>query len=434
MARFPDLPNEIILMISKYVQPQDLDNWFLTSKHIRQLHGEYVALHVSRKRHLKYINSRLVGTMFFPAEKVESWARLLSMVLLNARLASYVEELDIQGYHMSWATDARLATLETGRRDDMCSEENRKLFHEAIEKSVVIGDEASNWKQAYEDGREDQVLGHLLMLLPNLTAINLNFPDHEDSHLFRALANTGVEPESMLTRLTRVTLSSTDRQTSVFLVMTFAEIPSVRQLYAQHVTLNRADISPWFTHSNVKALSLTSCLAEPEALFEFLSAFESLTSFEYTNAEPLQRHSGSRYNPFWILKALHYHSRSSLERLILRGPQQVDPCNIMGSLASFPMLKELDTDLNYLINVGHLEYRSLTQVLPESMERLMLRHVPTPEINLYHMVHDVLGSRTSNFPYLEALTFRPDGRAWPSEDSFRQVAACEAAGIRLSFS
>lgn len=208
MTCFSDLSNEIVLMISQHVQPRDCDNFYLTSKHIRGLNAAAVERHKKLKRRYKNINHRPLLDKFYPAKKIGTWASLLKYSLQSARTASYVEHLDIHPYNTSWLNDRRFATMENRRKEDMTSEANKKLFEEAIEDAKhIVGAEKTQWKQYFIDGREDQVLGLLFMLLPNLTTMNLSIPGGRRDLITSTIERISlVSKRDALTMLTHVTL------------------------------------------------------------------------------------------------------------------------------------------------------------------------------------------------------------------------------------
>lgn len=219
------------------------------------------------------------------------------------------------------------------------------------------------------------------------------------------------------------------------MVKIFASMQSMKHIATKDVIVSSEDKFPWAKQTQVSTLSLMSCVAEPETLFEFLGTFILLSEFEYTNEQhpPYPYPLHFYYSSFWVCKALHFYACSSLEKLTLRGYHNAGYHKLMGSLKSFVVLRVLDTDLEPLVGDSDDGYADLTDILPQSIKKVTLRHSPTAEEKFFAIVNSILGPGKRLLPNLEALAFRPTGASYPSQSSFRWIAACKSAGITLTF-
>ena len=90
-------------------------------------------------------------------------------------------------------------------------------------------------------------------------------------------------------------------------------------------------------------LSLKHCLVEPEQVHKFLSSFDSLVTFEYTDGGGARNDTRPNSNIFRIYNSLEYHARHSMRRLTLRGLAGA-PLTPVSSLHNLEALEELNVD------------------------------------------------------------------------------------------
>lgn len=420
-------------MISKFVQPEDLDSFFLTSKHIRNLNEAYITEHLTLKKDFSYLDSH---TSDEGTNEFGTMANLLKEVLTVPRAASYVKDFDIRGWHASWNDGSH---LDDWRSDDMLSEDNRVVFDKAISGSKYVpANLVDAWLVRFEDGDEDQILGLLMTVLPNLSKLSLSDVPHWNNLLSNTIKRISQDPKpEALTMLKCVTLSGKDTPTPLHVVKNLATLPSMRQIHAENVSTTIHDEYESPPDSKVTCLCLTKCLVEPEFLHAFLSSFTSLVTFVYTEGTRVRDDGGPGSNAFWIHSSLKHNAKHSLRKLTLRSPYR-KTSTLIGSLHTFIVLEELDVDFGAMVNrrgVG-IGSRMLTQVLPASIKKVTLRHLPGEDGMesefCVRIVRDVVMQRRRALPHLQALNFRPDKNGKPLNFPLPSVAACEAAGITLT--
>lgn len=433
MARFSDLSSEVIVMISNFVEPRDLDSFFLTSKHIRELNEARITEHSTLKNDYKHLISH---TSPDGIENFGTLANLLKKVLTVPRAASYVEDLDIRGWHMGWISGSH---LDDRRSNDMLSEENRILFNDATSGSTYVPEGLLDaWMGGFEDGLEDQIIGLLLIVLPKLSILNLMGVCDWDNLVTDTIDRISQAPKlEALTMLKCVTISGKETPTPLHVVKSLAALPSMRQIHAENVSTTSEDQYASPPDSRITSLCLPKCTLGPEFLHEFLGSFTSLVTFEYTDGTRVRDDAEPGSNAFWICNSLKHHAKHSLRKLTLRSPHRKN-FTIIGFLQTLEVLEELDVDFGALVNsrLFGIGYGSLNQVLPASIKKVTLRHISGAGVmeSDFHVriVHHVIMQGKQALPLLEALNFRPKKNSKTLKFSLRDIAACEAAGITLT--
>ena len=437
--QFSDLSNEIVLEISKYVQPRDLDNFFATSKRIRQLNAAQIPEHIRLKRQYGFLSNHYSYTEpYVIYESVGrytgSLAKLLKDIIDLPYIACYVEAMSLKPWQKLW-DDERFPQGRTDqRRDDTLSEPNKGLFQEAMVRSKYIsGFRIEELMGRIEAGDEGQILGLLLALLPNLCALDLCEIDDWHNDVIDTIDAISADPKAnTLTSLTNVTLSDADHEVPLWVVQMFASLPSMRQIRADSVHHEGQYLHAPSRRSKVTHLSLKQCQIYPEPLFKFLSFFDSLVAFEYTEDERLRGQCDWQSKPFWIRTCLDYHARRSLKRLVLRSCCAGNDGALLDSVRTFEVLEELDTNLEALIIGGADGTGEITERLPASIQKVILRHDSYTGDGHLRLVFNVLVLGKQALPHLKLLSFRPNR----NEKSFHVpaclVAACESAGFTLT--
>lgn len=445
MARFGDLSNEIVLLISNFVQPPDLDSFYLTSKRIRELNESNIELHLAMKRWYQEIIHTEIGG--FPYPHTGTWAQLLTIAVSSPWMAAHVEDVDIRGWHSRWSTRVSLAEIEDTRKNDTLSKRGQDVFATAIEQSKYVPNaESSNWSDGIKTGCEDNILSLLLEVLPNLSNLALSMKGDDVSFRY-CLTKMLVHPKSTtFSNLKRVTLSSDNGPTHLDDLKHFAALPSMRYICAEDITIMNRVTNPRIIKSSVTTLRLLSCNIVPEMMFELLCSFHSLIDFEYTHATPesISNHYNNlvHYKPFWLVAALKQSTKHSLQKLRMKGynesPQSYGPNDesrdLMGSLRPFDALEEVETDLELLYG-GICDLNTeFSEVLPESIRKVTLHHHEVDGVEcrmVEDLVKGIVPPKNRALPKLENLHFRSVDAA-PAPLPVRWRAAFEAVGITLT--
>lgn len=425
MTGFLDLSNEIILIISSFVQPKDLDSLLLTSKHIRALNGDLITEHKNLTRQHQHTRTHMLYNL----------ADFLKDVVLSPRISSYVETMEILSVYNEWIS---IRSEQSPKIDDMSIEMRESLFAKFSKSSkYVIPMEMGNpWISGIEDKREDQILGLLLPLLHNIVNLMIyEIPDWDNCLTDTIDLIAQDSKPSALTLLTRVFLSDDSCQIPLRTVHHLAILPSMQSMYVKGI---KNDLPGYVDHPAISAvtnLSIRDCRVQSETMFEFLCCFESLIAFDYAGAENLDKRDSMRIH-FWICKALTQNAKHSLRKLAIKSrPRGQSNPIFIGSLQSFRALEELDVDVEALLEDGVSRLSKLSTVLPRSIKKVTLRHSTDDgdgEDELMYLPEDLLSTTKKRLPLLEALNFRPYKQARVLLMPLHWIANGELAGVALS--
>lgn len=433
MAGIFDLSNELLIIITDFVRPRDLDSFFQTSRRIRELNAAYIPKHKRLTRTYRCVTydsaigfHRETGTL----------ARFLKDALTSPRIAEYAEEVDLDGWKMSWDDNPEVAPEEDSRRTDMLSETNQKIFHEAIKRSrYVPTEDVADWIGAFEDGAEDQILGLLFTLLPHLSVLNITeVPlggwNNRLSATIKQIAHNA--NSDAFKELTRVVLSSEGAQVPFPVIKAFAALPSMRRIYAKNVYTRNEDTYGSLNESHVTQLSLPGCRVQSEILYKFLGSLHSLAVLDYTDGNRFRHDVRPHPSHFRICNSLIQHAKHSLKKLTIRAPAGVQSTPI-GSLEDFVTLEKLDVDNCALLNGTEFGPQRLTEILPRSIQEVVLRHPDIQSVTKYlRVVQDVIEFKKQDLPHLRCLDFRPYHSCRPMQFPLPLFISSAAAGISLT--
>ena len=195
MAKFSDLPNELIIEIWSHVlQPRDIENFASVSKMIRSLSGKTLLEHRKLTRQFSTFEIGGPNSRSYPAG-------LLKEILTNPRVALYIKHVFINYLHDNWESKEKgVNTLmafdpEAGEngphyRHTPYADEDMELFKQAMKRSrqFLHFSEEKNTCQCtrpdaeYPIGHLNENIEHgynypivilLLLLLTNLKSITV---------------------------------------------------------------------------------------------------------------------------------------------------------------------------------------------------------------------------------------------------------------------
>lgn len=406
MAHFSDLSNELVLLVMKHVQPQDLDNFFLCCKHFRQLGGAYVREHMELKRRFKFIEQ---GKLSDNSHQGQGRSiNLLKEIITSPRKASYVEKLAIRGADTKWNEESLSEPFQTIFKEEV----RLSRYLPTAQTMRLIDRSRSGWKVTF--------LNLVLTLLPNLSTFKMDglFADKMLTVISTTYRISQDPQPTILTMLNRVEISADiGPLIPLGVIECFATLPSVRDLYANGV-YNRSYGFPYNKRpSRVTSLSLTSCDVGAETLSKFLRSFDSIVNLEYIHEDLSEGHEKEGFLPAGISDMLGTGARKTLKTLTSRG----DPK--MGSLLSYNVLEEIDADLEAMIWNVSAAVQKLEDVLPISMKKVTLRHQYGNDTIRICLMPETPAPVEQALPVL----------GMPLDLSQRWLDVCTAAGIALTF-
>lgn len=158
MAILSDLPNELLIGIWGYViEPEDVESFALISKRVYGLAKPFVEEHTR----LKQQYSKIRVQPGHPA------ADLLNEILLNPRIALYINELQ--------TGIGRILDMDNTPHITY-SQDTMNLFTKAIRScSFIAPSEVTDWVASMDSGDEDPILALIVMRLTKLKRLDL-FP------------------------------------------------------------------------------------------------------------------------------------------------------------------------------------------------------------------------------------------------------------------
>lgn len=275
----------------------------------------------------------------------------------------------------------------------------------------VPSDQVPSWVWAIERGDEDPLLALLLLRLSNVALLRLRCYLMPFQLLFETMMRILETPRGPhLSNLTTLEIDSAESEFSNCFqdwhaINVFAGLPSLRSIIAWNVWItDDEDYSEYLLpprSSNVSSLTFEHSSIGPQRLCELLKGFKALKRFTYVNTYRAQH----QFETFWICAALLAHAKASLEYLNLL--QTIGSGKrYMGSLRDFENLKEIHTDLIFLVNTPRSGGRGLAQMLPAAVEKVHLHEdlYEKPE-TLQDMIITVAKGKRELLPNLIQLHF-----------------------------
>lgn len=420
MAHFSSLPNELIREILTLVQPEDLENFAQLSRNVFRLAFPFLNEHRALIRKYHTLRNDI---------DPGATATLLSTVIANPRIGSYVKKVDLSRLKESMANAYAKKELEiftTAALDSEC-------LKRPSEEDVL--DEREFWSNTIQDGNEDILLAILLPLLPNLEALSVEAGSTQPNWYGSAIEQAASATRPTLCKLAHIRLNPRGGDAyHITAVQKFCALPSVRVLTAPKATGVNClhELSP-DTKSDVTHLKLWESCIDSKALYEFLQGFPKLQSFTYSFENTI--HWASQ-DAFLIRSSLLAHCKHSLQSLTLLAPDY-GFLPFMGSLRGFETLKEVYTEWSFLIPVTpNSGGPKLNEHLPVSLVRLKIHDSKGRKKSQYEkVIRSAQYAREHRLQKLKWLIFGGTQVRWSLETIDRSLRkTCLNMGITLIFS
>lgn len=396
MPQLLTLPNELLDKIVDQVHPNDIINFSLVCKPIRDLAKTAVSLHLQRKRTYEVI---LLHGCYRHTPDQHPLA-LIRAICMDWRVAEYPKFLKFRCCHFpghpengleeDYTEDAKRYEVEK-TKDDIYVEETMGVIQDYIEekvlglgvpKSIRSGQHGLRVKipiaarldvegacSEVNEGDRYAMLALLLLFIPNLEAIclaestwGLVTERLECAIRWMAEKNLQGSPRArkFLLKLSQVSfLGSTNANEGEDFeaFSAFAALPSVRKLHGTFVEgYDEAEWTWVLPHhiSNVTEITLLRSAVKAKYLAELLVGIKALKRFTYDHREELNDPQNGM-EAHKMVGTLLEHAKHSLEYLALTNRDKlsefhevrdeehdIHPCN--GSLRDFEVLKEVVLD------------------------------------------------------------------------------------------
>ncbi|KAG7006430.1 hypothetical protein G7Y79_00014g036050 [Physcia stellaris] len=419
MARFSDLPAELLLLILEYLQPAGADAFCMLSKHVRAVAAPFLEKHMELKR--AYTNCVHCSKAYFDLGDRKP-ANLLREILRKSEIMPYVQRLLIKDYaHRvdDLMDDFYYAGSETPNH-------SLEILSQAIEKCDLIGCQSlkTEWIKYLREGGENATNVLLLSMLPNLVALRLD--NGGDKYSIDYVMNKISQKigTATLAQVSVIELSEEDplvRHYNRALVF-FSLLPSLKRLSALKLSTEGSDDRDSYrTHSpsihtssnppsRLTHLSFANCRIHPSTWSALLSNTTSLISFKYcSNAETPIIGEGEAE---WLCKALLAFAKHTLRQLTLYTWDD----SPMGSLREFKALDSLSTRLQ-LLHRSKVGLSSMTKSLPRTLEQLKVRkYYRWDALDYYNFMDRLLRIKDQEVPKLKMVQYMFDGVHYSSSD------------------
>lgn len=417
MVRFSQLPNEMISEVwGHIVEPIDVENFALVSKHIYALGKSFVEEHNQLKREYSFVETG-------PGTRASAPAFLLKDVLLRPRVALYVTHLSIGRCQRVWQDpdghddDDRVSYSKEWPRTSHAPypDGDTALFIEAFRRvSFVPQKTVSKWIKWFKRGDEDPILSLLLLLLPKITTLTRKSRTEREPELYETIYHIGkAEERTFLTRLRTVILhfelSVNDEDLSQWMwLRAFTNLSPLKSIHLKHFGFDEEDLelvaSEYFIpgSSNVTEMTFVESEVGAKTMFQLLESIRGLKRFVYVN--PLEREGFTQFEPFWMRVALLAHAQHSLESLKILYPWSRE---LLGNFRDFTALRELETSIHLICWTS---YDTVVDLLPASIEKLHL-HIGDPAlcpdelslVTISALVGDLEKAKSQLLPNLRVL-------------------------------
>ena len=329
MARFSDLPAELLLLILEYLQPAGADAFCMLSKRVRAAAAAFLERHMEFKR--AYTSCVHCSKAYFDREDCEP-ANLLREVLQNSEIMPYVQRLLIRDYAYEvddLMDDFNYAGFETPN-------DSLEVLSQAIEKCNLIDYQSfkAEWIEFLRQGGENATNVLLLSMLPNLVALHLVnvgdkfFTEHVEDKTSQKIGTATLAQVSVIEMSeTSEWIEQDDtikRQYGRALIFS-SLLPSLTTIFAMSLSTKGDDQQSYRTRSlsihtsshppsRLTHLDFANCRIDPSVFSALLENTTSLISFKYCSntATPIGEHEAE-----WLCKALLASAKYTLRQLTL---------------------------------------------------------------------------------------------------------------------
>lgn len=315
-------------------------------------------------------------------KKLRSLQRFLLTILSRPHLASFVKYVEADCWTELYN---QKVCFISSRPADI------KLLIETARKVAVP--DADAWIWGLRDGSSDAYMALLFSQVVRLKELSLALPSYakytNQVVLQAARHSTGFKALQHLSKIS-FAWPEHDGQRGLYEVTPYLSLPSVEAYHATHawhctdpeeplgwypLKRNRLEGTPSLA-PKLKTLDLRKTNLDPNAMKRLLGAYRFLESFELL----VKREDGQRYvvntlGPLAFLQALQ-PSISTLRHLRLGAYSAITSCRVLplGSLQGFDRLTSLDIDVQILLGGDPRTAPSLADILPSSIESLVLRY------------------------------------------------------------
>ena len=385
MARFENLPPEILHQIMYEVQPDDIENLVLTSKHFYFASNPVLAEHRELKRryttisHLAKVPQGEANTL----SPVHHLPHLLKSIVESPRIGLYIKKIMVRGIEESWFNATSNDYDATGGDvllNPRCSDDDIEFFKSCASPFSVLSPPhlsppcVEQWYEGMEGGNHAAFLSLIMLHSPNLRCFDFEDRGGHTRRIFDLFEYINIDKGcNILNRLEQVRLEHTGWGNSrcpedINRVKMLLGLPAMKSIEAHHLDeIPNGEIgAPMpYRSSDIQSLTFTHCKIYNKSFFELLEATRQLQSL-------IVNHTS--LDNYWIKAALIAFTKDSLKHLSLHsnGTEDDELVHYIGPLKPLAALQTLDLDDTILVNPKYDEIRDLEAHLPASIQSLIL--------------------------------------------------------------
>lgn len=413
MARFGDLPEEMVLSVWPFIPTNTVESFALTCRRVYRLCAKTLTeYNVSKKRYKVLVNETRrdylsVATQARQSSRSELLINPIVDLFRNPGLEHHMKQVVVAYLAEDWFN-----TFGNDERERETTGNIDVLHHILNNCKYLREKEAVEWSDLIKRGYEDPMLGLLLYLLPNDRTINFDPYDKEPTKCLDLVKRmTWDQSCSALSRLSEVIIESAepDHTSDLSAITTFAMLPSVTTISGKYITDDGDFSTKWWESgcvftprgSNVKRLDLIEANLPSTCFYRLIGIFNALETFDY---QPIPERWSEYmpwppFDPYAIRHALARHSKSTLKTMSLTAGKRQK--RFMGPIRDFESLTSLTTDWRLLLRPGRLHSPELSEALPPSIEDVTLITDTLLDAKIaVNLIEDLLSSKDVEHPNL----------------------------------
>lgn len=425
MARFSDLPPELVHQIMYQVQPDDIENLVLICKHFYFVSTPVLAEHRRLKRQYTVIShiTKVPSGGKQELSPLNHLPHLLKTIIDWPYIGLYIKTIIVRGIEGKWVYGSELThdNLDSDLvLDPRYSEDDFELFKRAACRFPISTTPTvkplttERWDTCINTGNQAAVLGLIMLHCPNLSTFDFEAGQGYTMLDFNLFGVIDIGKScNILDRLRHVRFGHFGWgngvcRPNINQIKMLLGLPAMESIEIDHMDeTDHDDLSApaLYRNSNVQSLTFIHCAMRNRAFFELLKATRQLKSLtlHYTNL-----------NVHWIGVAMMAFAKDSLESLSLHaneGLQMGTPSEgkYLGSLKPFTALRILDLQVDILENPSRGEIRNLQAHLPASLQSLTLGFLNCEAIYMDSLMTELELMMNANaegrvFPHLSQIT------------------------------
>ena len=377
MARFSDLPPELVLNILRYVDARNLGPACILTKSISLLAAPILKEH---RRLTKEFSAAFVDTL-----STTLLPDFFAKVLAKPQNAEYVRNLTL-GIDKADQWDSNLMG---GRSHLRKVRRSKKKYTQIIRTAIqnikqICTNETDVWLQAFEHNPDDIVCSLLIVYLPNLERLDMTYYTFIDAWrvpqmLTQMIRDTSASKYLCHLRYLKINFPSPSGKWAssgyLKLVTAFLSLRSLAFCCVENLRIDddqrgsQRDLLPY--ESAVPEIQFHNCRIGPKTLFEILEGTRCLSSFSYTSEYSPSTPESESLDWYRLAVGLWRHARHSLQKVVLKpfGTVHAKLCDFR----EFTSLREIEAEMALLFSDNLLKAQTFPWMLPASLQILRLR-------------------------------------------------------------